>query len=266
MGYSLLAQVKPVFCLYSSFFPILIYSLMGTSRHCSVGTFAALAIMTGAIINQVRESESTHPMQSGVPVHLRNTTTTPHEHHYSNAEIAIVCSFIVGCYQLIFGFLRLGFVSVYMSEQFLNGFTCAVAYHVVGSQFQHMFGIDTKSRSGVFSLSRECIDVIANISHTNIVALMLSVVCTLILLAFKCYLNDVIKDKFKIKVPFPIEIFVVIGSVIASNLLDLEHKHKIKVVGHIERGLPSPVAPWDYWPLVQKVWVSCVGVSVVSYA
>ncbi|CAG2164979.1 unnamed protein product, partial [Oppiella nova] len=70
----------------------------------------------------------------------------------------------------------------------------------------------------------------------------------------------------RVQVPFPIEIFVVIGSVIASNLLDLEHKHKIKVVGHIERGLPSPVAPWDYWPLVQKVWVSCVGVSVVSYA
>ncbi len=39
MGYSFLAQVKPVYCLYSSFFPILIYSIMGTSRHCSVGKF-----------------------------------------------------------------------------------------------------------------------------------------------------------------------------------------------------------------------------------
>lgn len=37
MGYSLIAQVPPVYGLYSAFFPALIYSLMGTSRQCAVG-------------------------------------------------------------------------------------------------------------------------------------------------------------------------------------------------------------------------------------
>ncbi|XP_054156022.1 solute carrier family 26 member 6-like [Oppia nitens] len=275
MGYSLLAQVKPVYCLYSSFFPILIYSLMGTSRHCSVGTFAALAIMTGAIINQVREGYDEHNvmLSSHTMAFIRNAseisssaTGAPEQYRYTKEEIAIVCSFIIGCYQLIFGFLRLGFVSVYMSEQFLNGFTCAVAFHVVGSQFQHMFGLETKPVNGVFTLAKEIAAVVANIADTNLASLILSIICTVILLAFKLYVNKLIAKKFNIKVPFPIEIFIVIGSVIVSNLMQLESNYGVKVVGHIDRGLPTPAAPWNYWPLFRRVWLPCIPLSVVSYA
>jgi len=65
-------------------------------------------------------------------------------------------------------------------------------------------------------------------------------------------------------VPFPIEIFVVIGAVIVSVLLDLEDKYSVRVVGHIERGLPSPRAP--YWELIEYVWAPCIPLSIVSYA
>ena len=37
MGYSLIAHVSPVYGLYTAFFPALIYSVMGTSRHCAIG-------------------------------------------------------------------------------------------------------------------------------------------------------------------------------------------------------------------------------------
>ena len=40
MGYSLIAQVSPVFGLYTAFFPALVYSFMGTSRHCAIGESA----------------------------------------------------------------------------------------------------------------------------------------------------------------------------------------------------------------------------------
>ena len=39
MGYSLIAHVSPVYGLYTAFFPALIYSLMGTSKHCAIGKF-----------------------------------------------------------------------------------------------------------------------------------------------------------------------------------------------------------------------------------
>lgn len=66
--------------------------------------------------------------------------------------------------------------------------------------------------------------------------------------------------------PFPIEIFVVIGSVIASQVFYLESAHGVKVVGKIESGLPFPRTPWLIWPIIKRVWLPCIPLSVVSYA
>jgi len=37
LAYGLLVSVAPVYGLYSAFFPLLTYFLLGTSRHISVG-------------------------------------------------------------------------------------------------------------------------------------------------------------------------------------------------------------------------------------
>ena len=39
IAYSFLIGIPPVYGLYTSFFPVLIYSLLGTSSHISVGKF-----------------------------------------------------------------------------------------------------------------------------------------------------------------------------------------------------------------------------------
>lgn len=52
MAYSILAGVPPITGIYMAFFPVLIYMLMGTSRHLSMGTFSVICMMTAKSVIQ----------------------------------------------------------------------------------------------------------------------------------------------------------------------------------------------------------------------
>ncbi len=38
MAYAILANLEPIIGIYMAFFPVIVYSIMGTSRHISLGT------------------------------------------------------------------------------------------------------------------------------------------------------------------------------------------------------------------------------------
>lgn len=52
IAYSLLAGLLPIYSLYTSFFANLIYFLLGTSRHVSVGIFSLLCLMVGQVVDR----------------------------------------------------------------------------------------------------------------------------------------------------------------------------------------------------------------------
>ena len=71
MGFSLLAQLPPVYGLYTTIFQIPIYFLFGTSRHISVGTMAVPCILMGTVVNSQVEVRRALAMAAG-----RGTETT----------------------------------------------------------------------------------------------------------------------------------------------------------------------------------------------
>jgi sulfate anion transporter 1 len=52
IAYSLLAGLQPIYSLYTSFFANLIYFLMGSSHHVSVGIFSLLCLMVGQVVDR----------------------------------------------------------------------------------------------------------------------------------------------------------------------------------------------------------------------
>lgn len=64
-AYSLLAGLQPIYSLYTSFFANLIYFLMGTSRHVSVGVFSLLCLMVGQVVDRELLLAGFGPAQDG---------------------------------------------------------------------------------------------------------------------------------------------------------------------------------------------------------
>jgi len=52
IAYSLLASQDPIYGLYTSFFASIIYALLGSSRHISVGIFGVLCLLVGQVVDR----------------------------------------------------------------------------------------------------------------------------------------------------------------------------------------------------------------------
>ena len=50
MAYSLLANLDPVYGLYTSFFPVIVYFFFGTSRHISLGNCFLLCVHAHSVL------------------------------------------------------------------------------------------------------------------------------------------------------------------------------------------------------------------------
>lgn len=60
MGYALLGSVPPIVGIYTAFFPVLIYFLLGTSKHNSMGTFSVISIMVGKVVMRYAQTPNAH--------------------------------------------------------------------------------------------------------------------------------------------------------------------------------------------------------------
>ena len=261
MGYCLIAHVPPVHGLYTAFFPPLIYAFLGTSRHSAVGAFALVSgVMTGHLVLTVSQEE----LDAG-----RGWNSTEEEDAF-HVSIATSASLSIGLLMLLFGILRLGFVSIYLSPQSISGFCCAASVYVFTSQLRHLTGVDYPPRSGFLAVPYAYYDLVVQYKEIHIMTLVISVVCIFVLAFFKVYLNvKFMKWQKRVSskwnpLPFPIELVVVIVMTILSNTLGLNTKSGIEVVGEIKEGMPSFNPP--SWSMTARIFPRAVPLAAVGYA
>ncbi|XP_069792756.1 solute carrier family 26 member 6 [Narcine bancroftii] len=236
MAYALLAAVPPVFGLYTSFFPVLVYFIFGTSRHVSIGSFAVLSVMLGTITERMAPDEDFMISSSNGT----NGTIDTEARDMMRVKVATMVTFLSGIFQIMLGLIQFGFVVTYLSDPLVRGYTTGAAVHVLISQLKYVFGIAVPRKNGPLALVYTIIDVFKAIHLTNIGTLVVSIIAMSTMLGVKV-INDIFKSKLPI--PIPIELIeVIIATVIASNV-DLAGKYGIDIVGDIPKGLKAPVAP-----------------------
>jgi SulP family sulfate permease len=214
MAYAMIAGLPPVFGLYASLTPQIIYAIMGTSRQLAVGPVAMDSLLVASGLGALS--------LSGIDEYI---------------SMAIFLSLFMGSIQLLLGVLKMGFLVNFLSKPVISGFTSGAAIIIGLSQLKHLLGIDITRSNQVHKL---LINAFENISLTNIYALSIGIFSIILIKVIKKY-----NKKYSKRFPAALVLVVIGVSVVYFfNLYDFG----LKIVGKVPSGLPSfqtPEIPLD---------------------
>ncbi|HLV42078.1 MAG TPA: SulP family inorganic anion transporter [Brumimicrobium sp.] len=226
MAYAYIAEIPPVYGLYASIVPLLIYMLLGTSKYAAIGPAAltSLLVITGLTHAGITE-----------------------EGEFLNAVLVI--ALLSGLIQILMGAFQLGKIVNFISKPVLKGFIFGAALTIFLSQVKSATGIQINSRGSFDTL----IDLGANVSTLNVYTLILSVLS----IAFLFYMK-----RFSKRIPNQlIVMFVTLGIV---YFFGMESKN-VSVLGVIPEGLPSFLIPEMSWSLIQTLLPVSITIAFISF-
>uniref|UniRef100_A0A8C7V0M8 Solute carrier family 26 member 6, like 1 n=1 Tax=Oncorhynchus mykiss TaxID=8022 RepID=A0A8C7V0M8_ONCMY len=233
MAYALLASLPPVFGLYTSLYPALVYFFFGTSRHISIGTFAVLSIMVGSVTERLAPDRNFLVMLNGT--NLTEVNITARDSY--RVQVAAATTVLGGLIQVVLGLVKFGFVGTYLSEPLVRAYTTAAAAHAVVAVIAQLFGLSTTRFSGPLSLvyvSTMCVCVC---------------VCVCVCLNWKECVSISIK---------------IVAATVISSYTHLNGNYTISVVGEIPSGLAAPRLPDA--SLFKEVMGDAFALAIVGYA
>ncbi|XP_035524037.1 sulfate anion transporter 1-like, partial [Morone saxatilis] len=279
IAYCLLAGVKPIYGLYTSFYANIIYFLMGTSRHVSVGIFSLMSLMVGQVVDKElflagfdlnEESTQSGPDMFNATLGSNLTAGTLHSVELMGVQcgkecysisIAAALTFLVGIYQVMMAVFRLGFVSIYLSAPMLDGFATGASLTILTVQAKYLLGLKIPRYQGYGTVVITWINIFSNIHKTNLCDLVTSAICISVLVAAK-EIQERYKDRLKI--PLPTELLVVAGATLASHFGELNSRYSSSVSGHIPTGFIAPQVP--SFGLILQVALDAIPLAVISFA
>ncbi|KAG7472299.1 hypothetical protein MATL_G00107370 [Megalops atlanticus] len=249
-------HLPQVFGLYTSFYPVLVYFIFGTSRHISIGTFAVVSIMVGSVTERLAPDSDFQINGTNLTENVNISARDAYR-----VKVAAATTLLAGIFQVLLGLVRFGFVVTYLSEPLVRGYTTGAAAHVVVSQLKYMFGVSPRRFNGPLSLVYTIIEVCFLLPQTNVGTLVVSLVSLAVLIVVK-ELNSAYSKKLPL--PIPIELFVIVIGTVISYYARLYILYGVDVVGEIPSGLKPPRTP-DV-SIFTEIIGDAFAVAVVGYA
>jgi len=240
MAYATLAGLPEVYGLYIAFVPVFIAALWGSSRQLGTGPVAVVSTMTATVLTPI-------VMVALAPGH------TPEEYMAMYIPMAMLLALIVGIFQFLLGFFRLGAIVNFLSHPVIVGFTNAAALFIGLSQVSKIFGVDMPGEAIDHFLTIRIWGVIQNLDLTHEITLTMGIASFAIMIGLKRYYPKV-----------PSVLVAVVLSTVVSYLIGFEAMGG-HVVGSIPEGLPGFQVPMFNYDALSGLFIGAVIISLVGF-
>lgn len=243
MAYAFLAKLPPSAGLYTAFFSGLLYVIFGGSKHLVPGAQGVVSLMVGSAVSRFATINATLPDALEV----------------TSGEVVVAVTFTAGVIQMALGILRLGFVTNYLSDPLIGGFTTGAACEVVVSQLKDILGLTDINHHSWFATLKTIYDVFKKIGETNVATLFISFYSLALLIAVK-YANY----KLKMRFPIPGELIVMVTVILFSWLTDVAGNWGVSTVANVTEGFETPQLPQP--AILGQVIDVSFSTAIVSFA
>jgi sulfate permease, SulP family len=207
MAYAMLAGLPPVYGLYSSTVPLIIYAIFSTSRQLSMGPMAITSLLLG---------------------------TTSEKFGYTDGSIesitlVVSISYLAGFFQVMLGVFRLGPLAEIISHSVLTGFVTGSALVIFLSQFKYILGLHVPR----FTYTHQTVYyIVSHLSETNVAATCLGFGTMLLL-----YIIRIWKKKLESKKSKPLDNIASSSSFSSSkSLQEAQQQQQLEQLPLSERG------------------------------
>lgn len=228
MAYAGIAGLPAQAGLYTILAALVVYAVLGTSRHLVVSATSATSVLLGSTVLAL------HPADAA-----------------AYAAYAAGLVLLLGAMLVLAGIARLGFIAQFLSRPVMDGFILGLAVFVVVGQLNKLFGVSKGSGNSVAKLWH----VLRELGSANWWAFAVGAVALVALFTLP-----------RISRRLPVGLVVLAASILVSAGLDLEGRHGVDVVGTLPQGLPHLGLPHlgadSFWVLAP----AAAGILLVSYS
>jgi high affinity sulfate transporter 1 len=235
MAYAGIAGLPPQAGLYTLVASLLIYALLGTSRHLSVGPTSATSAL----------------LASSVATALVATAAATASDPQAYATYASAFVLVTGLVFLVAGLAKLGFITQFLSKPVMDGFVMGLAFFVAVGQLNKLFGVPKPEGNTIQRL----FGILQELPQANWVTFAAGATALALLFLLP-----------RLSKKIPSGLVVLFGAIILSAALNLEGAYGVEVVGTLPQGLPSLSLPRVPITTYLGMLLPAIGVLLVAFS
>ena len=235
MAYAGIAGLPPQAGLYTLVASLLIYALLGTARHLSVGpTSATAALLASSVASAL------------VATAAANASDPETYQAYATAFVLVT-----GLVFLAAGLAKLGFITQFLSKPVMDGFVLGLAIFVVVGQLNKLFGVAKPEGNTLEKL----VGIVKELPQANWITFLVGASALLLLFLLP-----------RINKKIPAGLVVLFAYILLSSLLNLKDNFGVEVVGTLPQGLPRLTIPMVPFTTYLAMVLPAIGIMLVAFS